>query len=189
MIGCRPLTDSEIDQLKALADLDIRARCLLILGATTGFRISELLSLHVKDVLNQPRVTVLKRNRKGKARSHSVTLHPEAAEAITALVYAERLQGSDPLFKSRRSDKAIDRIRAHTLLKQAFKALGLKGKVATHSMRKYFAGAVYDALDKNIYETAKALGHKSIDSTAAYLSFKTEHVDKAILSLRRGPAK
>ncbi len=190
MIGTRPLTDTEIDQLKADAELSIRDRTLLILGATSGFRISELLSLKVQDVAERgtakARVTVQRRNTKGKDRSRTVLLHPEAQGAIEALIYAEHLRPEHYLFKSREgANKPMHRTQAWRQLKAAFNKLDLKGKLATHSMRKYFAGQVYEALGRDLFKTSKALGHRYVNTTADYLSFKTEEIDAAVLSLRR----
>jgi len=49
-------------------------------------------------------------------------------------------------------------------------------------MRKTFANRVYDALDHDLIKTARALGHKNINSTVQYLSFRQEEIDEAILN-------
>lgn len=183
MIGCRPLTDSEIDRLKTCTSLSMRDRCLLILGCTTGFRISELLTLRVQDVQG-PRITVQRRAMKGKDRSRTVPLLPEAQAAIEAHIYESHLQPSDPLFKSTRQNRPISRIQAYRCLTAAFKELGLTGKVATHSMRKYYAAGMYHALGRDLLKTSKALGHRYINTTADYLSFDTQELDEAALTLR-----
>ncbi len=187
MIGCRPLTDTEIDRLKACIELSIRDRCLLILGCTTGFRISELLSLRWSDVLDKDRVTVVKRNRKGRARSHSALLHPEAKAALDALQYdtGPILASEEFIFKSKKGGH-INRQQAWRVLRDAFKALNLRGPLGTHCMRKSFAAAVYAGSDKDLVVTAKALGHANINSTVSYLSFQTEQLDSIVLNMRRG---
>lgn len=185
MIGCRPLTDEEIDRLKQCASLSTRDRVLLVVGALTGFRIGELLSLRVQDIV-QGRATVHRRSMKGKDRSRAITLHPEALAAIEALIYEQRLQPHNFLFLSRKGiNQPITPRQAHHVLTAAFKELGLEGKVATHSMRKYFAQQVYEGSEKDIVATQKALGHRSIESTGHYLSFRTEKLDSIILNMRR----
>lgn len=190
MIGCRPLTDTEIDQLKQDTSLDIRDRCLLLLGATTGFRISELLSLKVSDVADKgsalSRVTVRRCSMKGKDRSRTVLILPEAQAAIEALLYAYRLSPEQYLFKSQKGEnRAISSVQAWRVLKAAFQRLGLKGRVATHSMRKYYAAGMYEALGRDLLKTSKALGHRYVNTTADYLSFDTSELDQAALSLRK----
>jgi integrase len=189
MIGCRPLTDEELEQLQN----DMRStqdKALLVLCATTGFRISEALSLKVQDVALKgealDRVTVKRRSMKGKDRSRTVLLHPTAKQGIEALIWERRLEPQHYLFKSQKGEnRPIDRTQAWRRLKAAFARLGLQGKVATHSMRKYFAGQVYEALGRDIFKTSKALGHKHVSSTADYLSFKTEEIDAAVLTLMK----
>ena len=57
------------------------------------------------------------------------------------------------------------------------------GKLGTHSMRKTFADRIYDRLDGDLAKTQKALGHKNINSTVQYLSFREEEIDEAILAI------
>jgi hypothetical protein len=49
-------------------------------------------------------------------------------------------------------------------------------------MRKTFANRVYDRLRHDLVKTQRALGHKNINSTVSYLSFRDEDVDAAILA-------
>lgn len=188
MIGCRPFTDIELDQLQL--HMSQRDSTLLILGALTGFRISELLSLRVQDLVTPtghplPTVTVQRRHTKGRQRSRTVPLHPEAAAAVVAHVRAARLAPTDYVFKSREGDnRPIDPSQAHRVLKQATRLLGLQGKVATHSMRKYFANKVYEGSGKDIIMTQAALGHASVATTGQYLSFKTEALQGVLTAMR-----
>ena len=75
------------------------------------------------------------------------------------------------------------RVQAHRVLKAAAQANELQGKIASHSMRKTFAEKVYNNLEGDLPKLQKALGHASVNSTVAYLSFKQEDVDDAILSI------
>jgi integrase len=50
-------------------------------------------------------------------------------------------------------------------------------------MRKTFADRVYDRLGGDLVKLQRALGHRSIVSTASYVSFREEEIDEAILSL------
>ena len=49
---------------------------------------------------------------------------------------------------------------AHDILKKAFIAAGLNGKLATHSLRKSFAQRVYNK-SGDIYLVQELLGHKT----------------------------
>ena len=50
-------------------------------------------------------------------------------------------------------------------------------------MRKTFADRIYDRLGGDLVKTAQALSHRSISSTASYLTFRESEIDEAILSL------
>ena len=53
MKGCRPLDKNELSRLKTAftGRMAVRNKALFFLGVNTGFRISELLSLRLRDVL------------------------------------------------------------------------------------------------------------------------------------------
>lgn len=187
MTGCKALTDAEIKAVLSKLE-NMRDKALFVLGVRTGFRISELLSLKVDDVRTggqiADRITVSRRNTKGKRASRSIALHHEAKEAIQA--YIESVGGISPghfLFLSSKSGKAITPQHAWRILDAAFKAAGIDGNTGTHTMRKTFAKNVYEIMGGNLLGAQKALGHKSLTSTAHYLSFSDEdEIDQAVLS-------
>ena len=57
---------------------------------------------------------------------------------------------------------------AHAILKKAFIAASLNGKIATHSLRKSFAQRLYDK-SRDIYLVQELLGHRSVNTTQKYL--------------------
>ena len=54
------------------------------------------------------------------------------------------------------------------MLKIAFTAAGLNGKLATHSLRKSFAQRLYEE-SSDIYLVQELLGHRSVATTQNYL--------------------
>lgn len=194
MKGCRPLTDPEIQAL--LGELDTRDRAMLLVGLHTGFRISEILSLKVRDVVDRhgwivERMSVAKRNMKGKRQGRSVVLHKRAGEALVLLVQQlqsqARARPHHHLFRSLHQggyeNKPITRRQAWRILREAADRLQLSGKIGTHSMRKTFAARFYKASGGDLIATQAALDHESVDSTARYLGVKTENVDRLILGI------
>lgn len=191
-MACRPLTDNEI--LKVTDALgNSRNKLLFLLGLYTGFRISELLSLKIKDVLSSKgttplevakRLTVKKSSMKGKSASRSVILHSEAIRALKQHLSEQSVINPEyPLF-SYGDNKPLSRHGAHRILKIAYSKAGLDvNTLATHSMRKTFAKKVYNALDFDLVNTQKALGHSSILNTIKYLQTDNEAVDSAILAI------
>ena len=189
MKGCRPLTDVEIRAILGVLDrgrTPARDRALLLLGIRTGFRISELLSLTRESVFTngrvKTRVSVPRRFMKGKKASREVVLHPEAQDALEELL-REIPQAPDTfLFLSREGkNQRLHRSSAWDILKKAFDACQLDGKLATHSMRKTFAWRVYIASGRDIRKVQEAMGHADLNSTAAYIGVSQSEVDDLIL--------
>ena len=125
---------------------------------------------------------------KKKIESRTVLLHPDARDAlalwIEELRHAGYMQGDSFVFQSRKGpNQPISRVQAYRLLRTRFDEAQLIGKLGTHSMRKTFADRIYDRLDGDLAKTQKALGHKNINSTVQYLSFREEEIDEAILAI------
>jgi len=193
MRGCRPLVDEEVRNIvECLTGASKRDRALFLLGIKSGFRISELLSLKIGDLLQAgrmvERVTVARRNMKKRVEGRTVLLHPEAKDALAEwfldLESEGKLSAETFVFLSKKGgNRPVSRVHAWRVLHQAFVDTDLGGKLGTHSMRKTFANKVYDALGHDLIKTQRALGHRNINSTACYLSFREEDIDRAILAI------
>jgi integrase len=193
MKGCRPLTDEELAVVcKSFGGTyAVRDKALFLLGVKSGFRISELLSLRIGDVYQQgrvvDRVTVPRRHMKRKTEGRTVLLHPDAKAALATWlqVVRERTTATPALyvFRSRKGqNRPISRTHAWTILHAIYQSNGFTGALGTHAMRKTFANRVYDHLNHDLVKTQRALGHKNINSTVSYLSFRDEDIDAAILA-------
>ena len=181
MKGTRPLDNDEIRRVSACftGTFQVRNRCLFMLGVSTGGRISELLSLQIGDVYqNGKAVTDLlfeKSIVKGGEVSRAVPVNADGRRSIDELVDWHRehyrsIAASRPLFPSRHKSGTVPMHRqtAHAILKKAFIAAGLNGKLATHSLRKSFAQRLYDKTG-DIYLVQELLGHRNISTTQTYL--------------------
>lgn len=192
MIGCRPLSAEEFTTVlrQFQGEFEYRDRLLLALGVSTGFRVSELLSLSIRDVWRNghpvSKCRVARRSMKGKRQGRAVALapfvHPFLTSWLGQLSLEGKLETDGPLFLSRKGPtRAISRVQAYRVLSAAFIRAGLDlGCNGTHTMRKTFAAKVYEGVDRNIFMLQKALGHASPASTVAYLSFDEEELDQAV---------
>lgn len=185
MSGCRALSTAEIQSV--IAQLaNPRDKALFILGVKSGFRISELLSLQVKDVFNNGRVLdiarVIRRNTKGALSSRTIPLHQDARKALLEICIGR--DATLPLFQSRNGEaKALTRFMAHKILKSAYASAGLFGPgLACHTMRKSFAEKVYAALNYDLLATSAALSHRDIRNTVRYLEPNKDKIKAAILA-------
>ncbi len=71
---------------------------------------------------------------------------------------------------------------AHDILKKAFIAADLNGKLATHSLRKSFAQRLYDK-SGDIYLVQELLGHRNISTTQNYLGVNYADARAAVESI------
>ena len=198
MKGTRPLDNDEIRRVSGCFTgiFEVRNRGLFMLGVSTGGRISELLSLRITDVYqNDKPVTDLLFDKsivKGKETSRAVPVNVDGRLAIAELVNWHRdrygdLDANRPLFPSRnkKGHVALNRQTAHDMLKEAFTAAGLNGKLATHSLRKSFAQRVYEQ-SNDIYLVQELLGHKNVATTQKYLGVNYADAREAVEGMALG---
>ena len=188
MDGCRPLTAAETQTVCNWyhGPWKLRNRALVIVGINTGYRVSELLSVRLRDVVAEnnemrDRITVQASNMKRGKHSRTVKLVPPAKEAVRQLVnelWDRGLRCRDTFLFCRSDGKPITRHRAWQLINTASKALKLPGKVATHSWRKTYVHRVHKELMRLaasglevdvLLETAALAGHADPRSTLSYL--------------------
>jgi site-specific recombinase XerD len=189
MKGCRPLDTNEIIKISEQFDgtFEIRNRSLFLLGVSVGGRISELLALRIEDVWqnHQPVSDLLfqKRMVKGRETARMIPVNADGQQAIYELIqwHLKRyfdLDPQRPLFPSRKFSAALSRSQAHRILEKAFRQANLNGKLATHSLRKTFAQRLYDA-SGDIFLVQELLGHKSVETTQAYLGVSYKKMQQA----------
>lgn len=196
MKGCRPLKDAEVALIARTfgGRYALRDKALFIVGVKTGFRVSELLSLRVRDVMQGAavveRVTVRKAHMKKKTSERTMPLHQDARAALAEWLNVMQAEGwlspESFVFRSRKGgNRAISRVQAWSLLHEAADSNELlgRGRIGTHSMRKTFANKVYDFLGHDIYRLKHAMGHRDIKATEAYLSFRESDIDAAVMAL------
>jgi integrase len=197
-MSMRALTQEE--QTAMLAALNSsRDRLLFLAGVCTGFRIHELLSLHIGHVWrnNEParEITISRQHLKGgisafarRVRSRTVPVHPMLRAAIQNYIFSRYTDQIPPpddcLFPSKKgNNRPISAVQAFRIIQAAARVAGNLERVATHSMRKTFARSVYDQTGHDIILTQKALGHSSVLTTSHYLESSRDDVAAAIMNL------
>ena len=73
----------------------------------------------------------------------------------------------------------MSRRTAHDVLKSEFETAGLKGHLATHSLRKSFAQRLYDRTG-DIFAVQEMLGHKNVATRQKYLGVNYASVRDAL---------
>ena len=178
MTGMNPFEENMITQIAD--NLSDRDKALFFLGLTTGLRISEMLSLKVKDVYSNGKVKsslyIEKKNTKKKIEGKSKAIVEPAFTALTQYLSNRNiLNGDEPLFLSRKAGQSINRRTYFAILKKACIQAGIDSRVGTHSMRKTYAKKVYEVAEGDYMQCKLMLNHKSLSSTESYLQFVKEN--------------
>lgn len=192
-----PIRDKKkIEDMKAMltaGKFGDRNALLFTLGINTAYRISDLRTLKLKDVLEISRNKVVVRERlemkEQKTNKHnSVLISKKLRKSILEYVikYFPMEMGNHHfdryLFPSRKGeDQPLDRVQQWRILSEAAKRVGLN-KIGPHSMRKTFGYFLY----KNGTDLAliqDLLNHSSQRETLRYIGITQEDKDTAVRSL------
>jgi integrase/recombinase XerD len=202
MAACDPITEEQFGRMLQGCDGPYRLRdqCLMEFLGSTGYRISEALSVSIAQVWDGTKVRddiqVSAEHMKKKTPRDRVILHPDCKAAIlkwlTQLKHTfGKLDPTWKLFCGRKSHgglTAISREHAFRIIRQVAISVGIVTiKVGTHSFRKYLAIKVYLHFKKDLLLVQQVLGHVSIDSTRVYVqkALAAKDVRRAYLLPRR----
>lgn len=187
MAATEPIRDKK--QFKALAEYflhkgQLRNYAMIIMGAYTVLRISDLLRLKWSDIYDErqeaflPHITITEQ-KTGKTKT--IALNKNILNALRLLFPHRR--GAFIFSSNRKEDKAISRVQAWRIIHAAVEAVGIMGKIACHSLRKtwgYHAcrdGTVPIPVIMRIYN------HSSFAVTLKYLCVEQDDLDKAYLGM------
>lgn len=176
----RALTRNEVRQVMN-ACKNKRDKALLAIGFNCGYRISEILSLKIKDVCNirnskifiRDVIRVAKDNMKGKKKDRAIRLNSDAKKVLLPYLLSTINENiSDkPLFNGRKNSgkKAITRQHAWRIITDlSEKVFGTSEGIGTHSLRKSFATHMY-FITKDYRRVSKYLGHAFVITTERYI--------------------
>ncbi|HEL7585453.1 tyrosine-type recombinase/integrase [Clostridioides difficile] len=169
-----PITSrGNIEKVKRyLLKKDERYHLIFVLGINSGLRISDIVSLKVKQIYKKEYVYV-KEQKTGK--TNKVIINDSAKEAIDK--YCCNLNKEDYLFPSQKG-KYLKEKTVYKELKKAFKKCRLKGNFGTHTLRKTHAWHVNDVAGLEMAQWA--LNHENQSDTLRYLGIQQKALDKVI---------
>lgn len=196
----RALSPDEISRLSsALAARGRhRDRLFLLIAVTTGFRVSELLTLRFNQLMSPDgqfarEVTITRRLLKGghgyrakSIRSRRVPLSATARTAISDYLATLAIHptGDTYVFRSRKGENhPITRGQAHHIMKSLARSAGLDAtRVGCHSTRKAYAKGLYAASGNDLIKTQRIMGHTNPLTTARYLDTCEKELDALVMN-------
>ncbi|SMB95161.1 Phage integrase family protein [Desulfonispora thiosulfatigenes DSM 11270] len=162
-----------------------RNHLLFVLGINSGLRISDLLKLKIKDIMNKGKVKSyieLRETKTSKIKKFPVNKASE--KAITRYITSlDEIKPEMYLFKSRKGDnQAISRVQAWEILNAAAKEVGITEPIGTHSLRKTFGYHAYQAgIDITLLQ--KIYNHSAPSITLRYIGITQDDIDNVYINL------
>jgi site-specific recombinase XerD len=141
-----------------------RNHAMILLAYRHGLRASELVSLRVSD-LDLSSGTIYCRRAKG-SRSSLHPMKPDEVAALEKVLRGRRLQASDYVFQSERSEK-MSRSAFWRIVSQAGDRAGLPIKAYAHQLR-HACGYYLSNKGCDLRLIQDYLGHKQIQNTVRY---------------------
>ena len=177
-------SQKQIDNMKRyLREQSQRDYVLFTLGINSGLRISDLLKLTVEDVKGKDRISI-REQKTGKTKDF-----PLGSKSVKAI--ADYLKDSGlttgVLFPSRKSDGSkgtgsISRQQAYKIINDAAGAVGVKGNIGTHTLRKTFGYHAYKS-GVDITRIQQLMNHSAPSVTLRYIGITKEELDKVYIDL------
>lgn len=186
------------DDFKAIQDYflkknNIRDWMMWTVGVSLGLRVSDLLSLKFKNVIEPDKVTIKKRieiyeKKTGKLNNLLITEAVNNAISKYLISIKYNFDLDDYLFASKKTGGKMYEEHGWRILSNAGKALGLPIVVGSHTMRKSFANiaACVDSscVDMNaITKVQGLLNHSDQRVTMKYLGTYQEMYDRARIAV------
>ncbi|WP_142413075.1 tyrosine-type recombinase/integrase [Hathewaya massiliensis] len=187
----QPIRDIEtvLDISDYLQDKNIRDCVLFNFGIYTGFRISDILKLKVRDVKEFLETNTIDIVEQKTNKERIIELNPALREILKD--YIEGKSDYEYLFQSRKKTsgiyKPITREHAGRILKNAGKKFGIR-RINTHTMRKTFGYFLYKQTG-DIVQVREALNHSDISVTKRYIGLTEKMINDSIVALNFGRRK
>ena len=186
MMGKKPLNENQVKTLRKIVKDKPLHDLLLNLSVDLMLRSSDLLSLKVKDVMNESgtvKTEVKVKQKKTGKTTLSIPLSKNSFDAIKKhLIDREQ---DDYIFKGQMSHftrKSITTQQYAKIVKKWLRELGVEdvSQYSTHSLRKTKPTVIYNRT-KNVDAVRRLLGQSSVTATSAYLGV----TDNSALELAR----
>lgn len=143
-------------------------------GFYSGLRICDLLQLRVDQIRGKTHFYV-KERKTGKTRR--IKINPQLKHVLDE--YIETKSDDQYLFRQRDKNEPMSRQYAHKILTDAARAVGIKDRISTHSLRKSFGYHMYQQT-KDVALLQTIFGHAAPSITLRYIGITDDSIDVAM---------
>ncbi|MGM9925561.1 MAG: tyrosine-type recombinase/integrase [Bacillus sp. (in: firmicutes)] len=152
---------------------------LFVIGINTGLKITEILPLQVKDLMNSQdeMKDFIEIPQKEGCTCKEIYVNKQVKAAVRHYVKEKQLVSEDYLFASPKTKQPISRQQAYRVLHDAAEKVGIEGKIGTNSLRKTFG---YHAYKKGVAISLlqKYFHHSTRAETLKYIGIAKDEVIK-----------
>lgn len=182
-----PIRDRDmVERMKTyLMERSPRDHCLFVLGVNSGLRVSDLIGLTCKDVMEtRTRARTRIRLREKKTGKHKdFPIGATVRETVEAYMASRKGWGEDEyLFVSRKGNGHIERAQAYRIITEAAHHVGIEEHIGTHTLRKTFGYHAYKRTG-DVALVQKLLNHSSPAITLAYIGITRDQMDDVYTGL------
>ncbi len=169
--------DEAMNLIRKLAkDGNYKMSLLIALGCFTGLRISDILALRWKQILNVDEFTIIERK---TAKVRTVRINPQLQQHIAECYRHINPTGAPILVSQKGTVFSVQRI--NVVLKEIKKKYRLKIKnFSCHSLRKTFGRQVYNMNSDNselaLVKLMELFNHSNVSITKRYLGLRQEEL-------------
>jgi integrase len=187
MAATEPIRDK--GQIKQLAEYYLkrgqyRNYVLVLMGIYTALRISDLLRITWNDLYDEncgafrTHVTLVE-SKTGKVKI--IALNKQILHALR--LYLPSRRGCFVFANNREDGKAISRVQAWRIIKEAVLAVNIAGKVSCHSLRKTWGYHAWTSGTVSPVVIMDILNHSNYETTRRYLGIAQDDLDRAYLGM------
>ncbi|AMW99319.1 site-specific integrase [Rummeliibacillus stabekisii] len=164
----------EIKDMKAeLRTQSERNYILFMIGINAGLRVSDILSLKVRDVRGDHIKVIEQKTKKVK----HIAINDSLKKALSH--YIRNKQNNEYLIRSRvGKNKPISRSMAYKIIKAAADSCGISD-IGTHTMRKTFGYHIYQK-EKDVAALQKIYNHSDPKITLRYIGIEQDYQDAIV---------
>lgn len=174
-------SDDILNFINYLRSKNERDYVLALTGFYSGYRISDVLSLKVKDFRDRD-FFFFREKKTGKQTK--LQINPILKKAANEYIEDNDLEDDDFMFKSQVGyNRPITRQRAYKILKDAATKIGLQGNFGTHSLRKTM-GYHYYQQTKDVVTLQMIFNHSSPSITLNYIGITQDIINDKLKNLK-----